>query len=178
MKEGYSQGEGFTMRLFARRCLSRVRGVQALVEEWDLHAHHTTLVADLEQLVCECLDVVEVTTLAWQPLSAMLRMDPNTEEVEFAGQAWKRALGMLEAAINELRIAISYADKQGHTIESSKHLEPALKQVRDLHKRCEGIFPTFDPVAAEESRAAFLRGECITTEELLRELQGSGVGAD
>ncbi len=166
------------MSLISRRCLSRVRGIQAMVEEWRCSAHPKSFVPDLELLVSECLETADICVEAWKPLSEMLRVDPNTEEVEFAGQMLKRALKMLEGTINELNIAITIAKKQEQSIERADELDRALKDICELSHRLDQIFLTYDPVEAEEARAAFLRGEYITTEELLRELQGSSVSAD
>jgi hypothetical protein len=170
------------MRLFAKRCLSRVRGLQAILEDWQADRRLATLGVDLEQLVLECIDDVEVAKQAWMQLREMLLHDPNGNDVESTGQALIAATSRLISTSETLQLAacdaILGSQANGRLVESLVVLQTALSGIREVHSRLISAFPVFDTSSDEDDIAAFKRGEYITTEELFRELQGSGPAAD
>jgi hypothetical protein len=160
------------MGLFARRCLYRARGLESLIEEWEITRNHATFAADLEQLARECLEVAAVANNAWLELREMLRTDANSMETESAGQFVKRGMQVLENAIVRLGLSYTIASKRGLVIASWSDMDSVSRSVHTLVSNLNGVFPEYDAKAMEEATTAFLRGECISSEELIREAQG------
>ena len=134
--------------------------------------------AVMEQLLAECIDIVEVARQAWNHLREMLLHDPNGDEVESTGQTLVSAISRLIPATEVLQNAVGEAVLRGHAIQGSAKLQTALLAIREVSAHLDGAFPVFDTSSDEDDIAAFKRGEYLTTEELFRELQGSGPAAD
>ena len=166
------------MRLLARRCLCRARAVEALFEDWKTNPSHASLANDLDQLSCESGAAVEIVSQAWQTLRELLLKDPNCDEIEPAGQTLKLVFTKLLSVLDAIRNAMDEAMSRRQQVIGSEKLQSVMESLRAIRTKVEAAFPQFDTSSDEEDIAAFKRGEFLTIEEMIREVQSSGVGAD
>ena len=165
------------MSMSVTRYLCRSRCVQGLVEEWQIRRNYPVLAVEAEDLVSECIDLAVLCERALEDIRALLHSDPNGEEIYEAGKAMKTALPKTQESYKAVQEVIAEANRKGCAIKNAAAFESAANRVHEVRAKIEMVFPELNKEMAEESREAFLRGECIPIEDLIREAQGLSVPA-
>jgi hypothetical protein len=166
------------MSLLVRRCLNRTHLVEQLVESWQYDHNEAMRARDLEELATECLDLAKLGRRAWKCLRAqMFDKNVSSAKVFAAEDMLKPATQRIRDVFKVVGKLIASAERAGYQIEGSAEFAQASKDLELLRQEIEQQFPDPDPQMMADSKAAFLRGEYQTAEELLHELQGGSAAA-
>lgn len=164
------------MNIAQDRYLRRSRAVETLIEDWDIEHDHAKVVLDVEELAGECIDLAALGQHAWMNLRENLVRDPNCDMVDESENVMKQAMAKTLKSFARVQELVATAGQQGVALKNLPAFETALQEIQYVNAKIETVYPPFDHAAAEEARQAFLRGEFITTEQLIEELTGVSQG--
>ena len=164
------------MNIAQDRYLRRSRAVETLIEDWDIERDHAKFMLDVEELARECIDLAALGQHAWMDLRENLVIDPNCDMVDESENVMKQAMAKTLDSFARVQELVATAAKQGVALKNLPAFEAAVQEIHHVKAKIEMVYPPFDHAATEEARQAFLRGEFITTEQLIEELTGVSQG--
>lgn len=164
------------MDLAVRRSVQRSHLVEELVENWQSDHQRALAAREVEELMQECVDLAKLNRQATQTL---------------VDRFWSGSVKGLESAAEVLRAAVqrtllncqvvqkekTYAEQHGFMLEGAAAFTEACQNTLLLARQVDEQLPRFDSGLAEEARAAFLRGDHQTVEELLHAAQNGSFPA-
>lgn len=166
------------MNVLLDRCMRRSNLVHELYESWQLDHQEARYAADVEELCGEAVDLCRLCRHVWQTLwdelFKLLIYNPITTGLSF--QKIIDRSTEVAASINGEAIK---ATNKGHKFAGAEQLADCVRDMEALKKEIADKWPFMndDPDMAAESRAAILRGEYMTIEELLHAVQTRGLDA-
>ncbi|HZZ77510.1 MAG TPA: hypothetical protein VFE62_03265 [Gemmataceae bacterium] len=166
------------MGIDVQRFLYRARTVDALVHDWTNSHDKATFEVDVEALASECIDLAKLCVAGWERVRELLRDDPNGREVEHAGNTMKSTVARTLQIVTSVQNLIATAVRQGITIKAASDLETSARQIREVGAGIDMMFPALDKKLADESLAAYNRGEYQTIEDLIDEAHCHRVRTD
>lgn len=165
------------MILILDRCLKRSHLVQELFERWQLGWQGALAASDVEELCAECADLCQLCKQTWQSLWHRLSELPVVE-IESIGLVFQEIVDRsLEVATAVNKWADRVQKKQNAELATGQ-LPRRIGEVEEVKREIAEKWPFVDYAMVAESRAAFLRGDYQTAEELLHDLQGHCAAAD
>jgi len=148
-----------------------------LVEYWQTEHKDAMVACDVEELVSECLELDDLVQHAWKSLSDLL-FDGKIDDVETIGDKMRMALAKTQNALSLVNDAVSAAESRGHNIAKAEDFRTIRQRMDLVAEEFKETWPTANPQLAQQSLAAYRRGEYQGTENLLRKAQGFGSQTD
>lgn len=142
-----------------------------LIEEWKSKHDEAMFALDVEEFVCECIELGNLSKHAWQSLREVLLKDPNSPAVDESGATMKDALAKTVESFQQLEKLIQQTKLLGYEINNAGAFEIMFHEIKQIRDKVNGIMAEPDPKMIAESMAAFQRGEYYSSEELLRAAQ-------
>lgn len=158
------------MTMLMRRCLGRAQLVADLVEPWRRHDQETMKAQDAEELLVECLGLVELNQQTWTACLDVL-FSPNARGLDELGESIRAAVQRTLTIMELLAPYLKQAEDHGHHFARRADFDEAVAQTKQLAQEIEVKWPFYDEKMVEESRAALARGEFQSVEELLHAAQ-------
>jgi uncharacterized protein Yka (UPF0111/DUF47 family) len=165
------------MAVYIDRYLRRSRSAEGLVEDWKLKHRNVEFATDIEEMVCECVELSDLCKHAWKTLRERAFHRTTPENIEEAGAVMKQAVSKTLGTFHALEGLVADAENRGCTVKNAGALHKVVQEIDEINGKVDKLFPPLNKELIEESIAAFNRGEYQTIEELIRETQGLGVGA-
>jgi len=162
------------MSLIVRRCFSRSRLVEELVEAWQIDHTIAMLAHDAEELVQECLGLKDLIHGDW----ISIRDSVLTGEVcdEAVGRMGKMAVEKSLLAMTEVKNLVLHAESMGFHVEGAQKLTDGIVETEKIRTNMLRLWPEIDKAAIEATLECYKRGDFKTVEDLLNESQGCGSG--
>lgn len=161
------------MSIVVRRYLERSRLAQGMVEDWQLEHRQAMIANDVEEFAQECIELAALTKRAWSVLLVDLFDDArcNDPHLDELCDIMKNALARTRLVFDAVQESIVQAQAKGYAIANADEMQNALGNIRKIDEDIGKMLPALDLEMIKRSQAAFARGECISSEDLLREAQ-------
>jgi hypothetical protein len=161
------------MSILVDRCLSRSRLVEELVENWQMDHQRAMLARDMEELVCECLELQKLLHHTWTTTLERL-FDEQVDNVESAGEMLRSAINRTRRTLERVHADLVKAQEQGYTISNAENLAKSLTETKQIAEDCENTWPKLKLEMVQASLADYAKGAYQETGKLIGESQGCG----
>lgn len=152
-------------------CRGKLRTIEDAVDAWKAEHVKAMRIQNIEELVHECLGASDYLK-QWNNESWKQLMENNLRAVQEEGEMLRRAFRNASALFSPIMDAVKDAENQSYRIEKAPEFQKAIDEVESMSAKLEKHWPFIDLQMVEESRAAMERGDYVSVEDMLRELQG------
>lgn len=154
-------------------CRAHIQAVTDVLKSWKKDHDEAMKVRDLEDLIRLCLAFCEeedqLVTEALETLAS-----DKTMTVRRHGFMIQATLDAAVQAVEAVTMRVEHYKRQGYSVDNEETLREVARKTRQRQVAFLGQWPFFTLEELEESSAVIERGEFVTGEDLLRELQGEG----
>src|ERR1700733_8862730 len=158
-------------------CLGRVRVVKQQVEDWQVEHKIAMFASDVDVLACECVLLANLIKGLWKELSNDLfsgkidNPDPIGAKVRMTIEVGQITLKLVLGHIVE-------AERRQHRIEKAADFRLAQHELEEVAEEFQNTWPVVNQQMAEQSLAAYHRGEYLDSEDLLNEAKSKVPASD
>jgi hypothetical protein len=161
----------FAMSILVQRYFRRSRAVEELAEDWQIEHKNAMLVRDVEELVCECLELGKLAKYVWNASSDSL-FDGMIKDLDVIGGMLRMAIGRTKYTFCLVNEGIGEAQRQGYEIARAAEFCTTVQEVNSMAVDFEKTWPAANKGMAREALAAYHRGEFMDSGDLLANAQG------
>ena len=165
--------------MLPRICEGRAQVINELAraEDWKSAHWDAMFAADVENIVCECLEIVALIRRHW----ISLWQDAAANRIlnlEATGELVLNALEATERGFSSTANLIQLAKKKGYSIEGSERFADVAGELAKMKITLLDRWPWRDREMIQRSNEEYSRGEFRSPGEILNELQGGGASVD
>ena len=158
------------MSILVQRYFKRSRAVVDLAEEWKIHHEYAMLVFDLEELICECIELGKLATHVWTSLADLL-VTAKITEIDEVGDKFRMAVERTKEALALVQQGVVKA-KKDYKIDKADELLETMHAIESMSEDFEKVWPKANEQMAKEALEDYQRGDFKDSGELLANAQG------